>query len=250
MKKLDFEKIPLDELWALHEEISRILSSRIVAEKEQLEKRLVQLHRGKDLRKPALAGLRSVKANKDLPRRRYPKVHPKYRNPADPTETWAGRGKQLDEILDVLDALWTGEPAAHEGEHWRIPPSTVELKPAQRPRPPVLLGGFSPAALARVGRRADGWLPGWIPPAALKQLWSIAVAAAEAAGRDPGTLRQAVRFNPREGTAVATVADLAACVDQAREIGIDEAFVDFHHVAQDVPHALELAQELRAVVKD
>ena len=102
MKKLDFEKIPLDELWALHEEISRILSSRIVAEKEQLEKRLVQLHRGKDLRKPALAGLKSVKAKKDLPRRRYPKVYPKYRNPADPSETWAGRGKQPRWLVSAL----------------------------------------------------------------------------------------------------------------------------------------------------
>jgi DNA-binding protein H-NS len=102
MKKLDFEKIPLDELWSLHEEISRILSSRIVAEKEQLEKRLVQLHRGKDLRKPALASVRSIKGKKDLPRRRYPKVYPKYRNPADPSETWAGRGKQPRWLVSAL----------------------------------------------------------------------------------------------------------------------------------------------------
>ena len=158
--------------------------------------------------------------------------------------SWAGRGKALDEVLDALEALWTGEPAAHDGDRWRIPPSTVDLKPAQRPRPPVLLGGFSPAALARVGRRADGWLPGWIPPQHLKQLWSIAVAAAEQAGRDPSVLRQVLRFNPREGTSVVTIADVAGCLEKAREIGIDEAFVDLHFIAKDVSHALELAQEL------
>lgn len=160
---------------------------------------------------------------------------------------WAGRGKALDEVLDALEALWTGEPAAHDGDRWQIPPSTVDLKPAQLPRPPVLLGGFSPAALARVGRRADGWLPGWVPPQYLKQLWSIAVATAEQAGRDPGVLRQVLRFNPREGTSVVTIADVVACLEQAREIGIDEAFVDLHFVAKDVSHALELAHELSEV---
>lgn len=158
--------------------------------------------------------------------------------------SWAGRGKALDELLDALEALWTGDPAAHEGDRWRIPPSTVDLKPVQQPRPPVLLGGFSPAALTRVGRRADGWLPGWIPPQHLKQLWSIAVAAAEQAGRDPEALRQVLRFNPREGTSVVTIADIAGCLEQAREIGIDEAFVDLHFIAKDVSHALELAHEL------
>ena len=94
MKKIDLEKIPLDDLWALHEQISRVLSSRIVAEKDQLEKRLVQLNQGKDGKRPALLGFKAVEKRSDRPRRKYPKVFPKYRNPADPSETWSGRGKQ------------------------------------------------------------------------------------------------------------------------------------------------------------
>ncbi len=102
MKKLDFEKISLDELWALHEQISRILSSRIVAEKEHLEKRLKQLHRGEKPKIAALVNSKSTEGKRDRPRRKYPKVYPKYRNPADPSETWSGRGKQPRWLMSAL----------------------------------------------------------------------------------------------------------------------------------------------------
>lgn len=159
---------------------------------------------------------------------------------------WEGRGRRLEDVLDALDALWTGDPAAHEGPQWRIAPSTVGLRPAQRPRPPVLLGGFSPPALARIGRRADGWLAGWMPKQYLEGLWSVAREAAEKAGRDPNSLRRVLRINPRQGTAIETVADVPPCLDVARELGITEVLVDLHYVAKDVDHALELAGELIA----
>lgn len=158
---------------------------------------------------------------------------------------WKGRGKQLEELLDVLREFWTGDPVEHKGDRWRIPASKVGLRPVQRPHPPVLLGGLSAAALDRVGRRADGWLPAGLPAPYLAKLWETAVSAAEKAGRDPGTLRRVLRINPKPGT---DLEDVAAQLHAAFETGIGEAFVDPHYLARDVAHALDIAAELRTLV--
>ncbi|AUI63244.1 TIGR03619 family F420-dependent LLM class oxidoreductase [Amycolatopsis sp. BJA-103] len=158
---------------------------------------------------------------------------------------WKGRGAQLEELLEILRKFWTEDPFEHEGERWRIPASKVGLRPAQSPHPPVLLGGGSEAALDRVGRRADGWLPAGLPAPYLAKLWATVVSSAEKAGRDPGALRRVLRINPKPGTGLKEV---AAKLEEAAETGITEAFVDPHYLARDVGHALDLAAELRELV--
>ena len=80
MKDQNLAKMSVDQLWTLHEEICAILSTKMDAEKHELERRL--------------ARLQGRIENKPNARRYYPKVHPKYRNPERPSETWSGRGKQ------------------------------------------------------------------------------------------------------------------------------------------------------------
>jgi len=89
-KKLELEIMSLDDLWVLHEEISGILSARIKAEKQELEKRLAVLNgEARGPRDPNSF----ERVPDDKPRRRYPRVLPKYRNPQT-SETWSGRGKR------------------------------------------------------------------------------------------------------------------------------------------------------------
>ena len=154
---------------------------------------------------------------------------------------WAGRGARLDELIDVLRTLWTADPAAHDGRHWQIPESRIGLQPAQQPHPPILLGGMSERALRRVGQVSDGWLPTLAPVEHLRAMWSVISAAATEAGRDPASLRRVLRANPRAGM---TVADIAGRLKQVADEGYTEVFVDLHYVAEDVAHALELAEEL------
>jgi DNA-binding protein H-NS len=80
VKNKNLAMMSADELWSLHEEIGEVLSTKLDAEKRELERRMALLNGRVELRKTA--------------RRPYPKVHPKYRNPEIPTETWSGRGKQ------------------------------------------------------------------------------------------------------------------------------------------------------------
>ena len=93
MKRHDFNSMSVEELWALRSEISSILASRIAAEKAKLEKRLRQLQSN---------GISSEGPQRE--RRPYPQVLPKYRNPAKPAETWAGRGKQPRWVTEHLRA--------------------------------------------------------------------------------------------------------------------------------------------------
>jgi DNA-binding protein H-NS len=77
MKHQDLNSMTTEQLWELHESVTALLSGKITAEKVLLEDRLRKLG-------PMIA---------KHERRPYPEVLPKYRNPANRSETWAGRGK-------------------------------------------------------------------------------------------------------------------------------------------------------------
>jgi DNA-binding protein H-NS len=109
MEKLDLEAMPLDDLWTLHEQISSVLSELIIAEKRQLENRLLQLNHGKEVQGSVMLELKSDNANRERARREYPRVFPKYQNPAVPAETWSGRGKRPRWLVSALKAGGTVE---------------------------------------------------------------------------------------------------------------------------------------------
>jgi probable F420-dependent oxidoreductase len=66
------------------------------------------------------------------------------------------RAQMLDEGLNVLRKLWSGEPVSHHGEHYTVDGVTFAPPPAQQ-HVPVWIGGNRPASLRRAARW-DGWL--------------------------------------------------------------------------------------------
>lgn len=103
MKKFDLSPLSIDELWALHEEVGALLSEKITVEKRGLEQRLARLGGAHPLEK-AVQRRSEQPGGSDAARRGYPPVLPKYRNPKDPSETWAGRGKQPRWLVSQLKA--------------------------------------------------------------------------------------------------------------------------------------------------
>ncbi|KAA0072959.1 H-NS histone family protein [Tardiphaga sp. P9-11] len=94
----DLDAMQFDELWTIHEELTKILSDRILGEKRELEKRLAILNQTDPSGNEGRAGdLRSRPS-----RRKYPKVLPKYFNPSSPNETWSGRGKKPRWLIVAL----------------------------------------------------------------------------------------------------------------------------------------------------
>jgi alkanesulfonate monooxygenase SsuD/methylene tetrahydromethanopterin reductase-like flavin-dependent oxidoreductase (luciferase family) len=88
-----------------------------------------------------------------------------------------------------MKALWTQDEAAFHGSMVNFDPVWSYPKPAQKPHPPILLGGSSDHTLKRVVEFCDGWIPlvmrgGFDPREAVQRLRK----AAAAGGRDYATL--------------------------------------------------------------
>lgn len=92
MRLVELERMSTDELWRLRVELGELLAVKLAAEKKLLEERLMQLS-AKPLFERRMA---------TSERRQYPPVVPKFRNPDDPSETWAGRGKQPRWLTEQL----------------------------------------------------------------------------------------------------------------------------------------------------
>ena len=71
-------------------------------------------------------------------------------------QSFRGRGKRSDEIIEVLRKLWTGETVEHHGELYDFDPVVMLPKP---PKPvPIWIGGGAEPVLRRAARIGDGWI--------------------------------------------------------------------------------------------
>jgi alkanesulfonate monooxygenase SsuD/methylene tetrahydromethanopterin reductase-like flavin-dependent oxidoreductase (luciferase family) len=91
------------------------------------------------------------------------------------------RAERLDESLEILTGLWTGEPFGYSGRHYRFEPMAFRPTPIQQPRIPIWVVGVWPSerSMNRVARydgllpsvrAADGSLDGPIPLDALSEM--------------------------------------------------------------------------------
>jgi probable F420-dependent oxidoreductase len=145
------------------------------------------------------------------------------------------RGARADEFLQVLTEIWTNDPAEFNGKYFQLAKSYIAPKPAQKPHPPVYLAAYSPGAMKRVARFADGWHPVGLPFDAIRGMWASVLEMAKAAGRDPKELKLSIRGNlhltddpagegrwPFHGNKDEIKQDVAA----ARELNADELVID------------------------
>jgi probable F420-dependent oxidoreductase len=71
-------------------------------------------------------------------------------------QEWKNRGKRMDEMIEILRGLETGEFFEFQGEHYEIP--RIKMCPVPSEPIPILIGGHSEAALKRAARIGDGWM--------------------------------------------------------------------------------------------
>jgi probable F420-dependent oxidoreductase len=140
-------------------------------------------------------------------------------------------GARADEYVQVLKTIWTTDPAEFTGQYYTLPKSILQPKPRQQPYPPIYMGAYTPSALARVARLADGWMPSGVPLAAVGPMMDQIRGQARAAGRDPEALELLVwafidiQDRPAgEGRPdfVGSLEEIQRDIETARRLGVSE----------------------------
>jgi probable F420-dependent oxidoreductase len=112
------------------------------------------------------------------------------------------RFKMMREYVLAMKALWTQDEASYHGEFVNFESVWSWPKPAQRPHPPIILGGESDHTLRRVIDYCDGWFPrprgGFDVVQEVERLRRMAAEK----GRNPATLTTIVFGAPNDGKAL------------------------------------------------
>jgi probable F420-dependent oxidoreductase len=83
------------------------------------------------------------------------------------------RGRRMNEMLECITALWAGDDVSYDGKYYQFQHLTIEPKPAQKPHPPIWIGGGTQPSekiygegvdtitpvLRRIAKYAETWVP-------------------------------------------------------------------------------------------
>ncbi|MGZ4691583.1 MAG: LLM class flavin-dependent oxidoreductase [Acidimicrobiia bacterium] len=100
------------------------------------------------------------------------------------------RGRRMDECLQILRDLASGEPVTFDGEFFALDNALV--LPAPSPSIPLVVGGRSDAAVRRAATLGDGWLGIWVSPRRYGAVRDHIARQAAEVGRDPSRFEHAL----------------------------------------------------------
>jgi alkanesulfonate monooxygenase SsuD/methylene tetrahydromethanopterin reductase-like flavin-dependent oxidoreductase (luciferase family) len=109
--------------------------------------------------------------------------------------SWAERVALVDESLEVMRALFTGERVTHTGRRYALRNARLHPRSLQRPAPPIWVAASGAAALDVIARRADGWEASYLAPETFRRRWELLAARLAREGRDPGAIRRSVELD-------------------------------------------------------
>ncbi|WP_430784686.1 TIGR03619 family F420-dependent LLM class oxidoreductase [Actinoplanes sp. G11-F43] len=167
-----------------------------------------------------------------------------------------GRGRALDDFLDIAAAVWGPDPVGFATSRYRVGAAEIGPKPARRI--PVLLGGAGKKALARVARRGDGWLASATTPDMVRRKLAHIRRLAEEAGRDPATVSCTVQIGTMDLTTSAEtprppyagdVTQLAGDVVALAEAGADHVYITLPAATDSVKELIDRAAEFHQRVR-
>ena len=153
------------------------------------------------------------------------------------------RHKLARERIEAMQAIWTRDEPAYDGEFVKFGPMSQWPKPFQTPHPPIIVGGAFPHAARRAIRYGNGWIPraDALEHEGVGRVIKAFRALAVEAGRDPDGLPISIFRVPED------LVKLRFCQD----IGVDRVVFSLPAAREDtilpiLDRWAEVARELRA----
>jgi alkanesulfonate monooxygenase SsuD/methylene tetrahydromethanopterin reductase-like flavin-dependent oxidoreductase (luciferase family) len=98
------------------------------------------------------------------------------------------RVEELDETMQIINAMWRDEQATVQGKHYQVIDARCEPKPD--PLPPIMIGASKPRMLRLAARYADWWNVSWTGISDYRKKVPECEQACAEFNRDPATLRR------------------------------------------------------------
>ena len=144
------------------------------------------------------------------------------------------RWTQAREYVLAMKEIWTKEEAEFHGKYIDFPPIICNPKPAQKPHPPVLLGGNAKNVLKRVVKWGDGWLPIRLSPEEIVKAQQELLKLCDTEDRDPSTIQITMHSLPPD----------KELISRFEEIGVDRVLVGVASATQE-----EIFEELEVIAE-
>jgi alkanesulfonate monooxygenase SsuD/methylene tetrahydromethanopterin reductase-like flavin-dependent oxidoreductase (luciferase family) len=151
-------------------------------------------------------------------------------------QPWTRRGARMDEMIQIIRGLQTGDYFEFRGEFYDIP--KVKMRPAPSQPIPILIGGHSEPALRRAAQLGDGWMHGGSSRAVLERLIARLGELRREAGR--AQLPFEIHVISRDGFTVDGVRRL-------QDLGVTDVVVGFRNVYQKEQDSETLADKIGAL---
>lgn len=149
---------------------------------------------------------------------------------------WERRGARMDECIEIINGLQTGEHFGYTGEFYDFPP--CQLCPVPDQKVPILVGGHSAMALKRAGRLGDGWMHAGGDAAELARMMETVNAHRDEAGRAD---------EPFEVHAISIDAYSPDGVERLEAAGVTDVIIGFRDAYQPGPDPQTLDEKIGAL---
>jgi probable F420-dependent oxidoreductase len=151
-------------------------------------------------------------------------------------QPWARRGERMDEMIQIIRGLSSGEYFEFHGQFYKIP--KVKMRPIPARPIPILIGGHSDAALRRAARLGDGWMHGGSSRSELARMITELHRLRREHGREKA---------PFEIHAISRDAFSVDGVRRLEDLGVTDIVVGFRNVYQKEQDSQTLSDKIGAL---